>query len=171
RRVEAEAACDPLPVGGADGGKAPAVRRQLQDPGGQRLGARGRNDTPALRSDPFPVAADVAGDDREPARHRLDEGVREALLAGGEDEEVGCLEEGSRVELLARELNLVADAEPRRLGFEGRPVGSVADQDEPRLDPRGAELGQGAEAVLLALAGRERADVQQPERALATTRR
>jgi hypothetical protein len=102
-------------------------------------------------------ALDAGGDDRKAGGHRLEHGVRHSFPEGGEDEQVGRLEEAGNVVATADRL----DASVRMGGDPGvdaRALGAVADEEEGGGRVRGQDAGPGVEEGCQALLRVEAAD-------------
>ena len=125
--------------------------------------APGRDEQPVLAVvDDLGHAADGRGDDGDADRERLDRGVREVLPVAREQRRLGAGDDPQRVVARAGTAELDPAAprtSPRRAARAGS-LGTVADEDEPRLRHPRDSLDRGSERLL----AREPADEDERSR-------
>ena len=100
-----------------------AVRRQASEGRGDLIGT-GRLHEQSLDAvaNSFPDPAHAAGHDRQPHPHGLEQGHRQCLLSGGEDEDIERCQEGP---------DSVQPAEQREVERQPRPVSSQLRNEAP----------------------------------------
>jgi hypothetical protein len=134
-RVDAEIGAGTATGGLPDCGAARRIRQDRQAASGHRVHVvRLAQESRDAVVDELREAADPRGDDRHFAGHRFERRHAEALLGRREQKEVGGRKPGHQIELLADELDRVAEAFRSGTVFEGRPIRAVANQHELRGD-------------------------------------
>ena len=107
------------------------IEQRLDDRGGERGRILGRDEPAGLaRADDVGRATHGRGHDGAFERERLQRGQRESFAARGEHDEIRGGQIGSRVELAAREVHRVREAELGDAGDQRLGIRSAADQHE-----------------------------------------